>query len=56
MGNLSLPQQIFLTQESNQDFLYCRQILYQLIYQGMSSSHKKYTERWVGEVNYVGAM
>ena len=43
MGNLSLPQQIFLTQESNQDFLHCRQILYQLIYQGMSSSHKKYT-------------
>ena len=30
----SLLQQIFLTQESNQGLLHCRQILYQLSYQG----------------------
>ena len=30
MGNLSLLQWIFLTQESNLGLLHCRQILYQL--------------------------
>ena len=30
----SLLQEIFLTQEFNQGLLHCRQILYQLIYQG----------------------
>ena len=34
MGSLSLLQQIFLTQDSNQGLLHCRQILYQLSYQG----------------------
>ena len=34
VGSLSLLQQIFLTQESKQGLLYCRQILYQLSYQG----------------------
>ena len=34
MGSLSLLQRIFLTQESNQGLLHCRQILYQLSYQG----------------------
>ena len=34
MGSLSLLQQIFLTQESNWGLLHCRQILYQLSYQG----------------------
>ena len=34
VGSCSLLQQIFLTQESNQGFLHCRQILYQLSYQG----------------------
>ena len=34
VGSLSLLQQIFLTQESNWGLLYCRQILYQLSYQG----------------------
>ena len=34
MGSLSLLQQIFLTQESNQGLLHCRQVLYQLSYQG----------------------
>ena len=34
VGNLSLLQQIFPTQESNRGLLYCRRILYQLSYQG----------------------
>ena len=33
VGSLSLLQQIFLTQELNQDLLHCRRILYQLSYQ-----------------------
>ena len=33
VGNLSLLQRIFLTQELNQGLLHCRQILYQLSYQ-----------------------
>ena len=37
VGSLSLLQQIFLTQESNHSLLNCRQILYQLSYQGSSS-------------------
>ena len=34
VGSLSLLQQIFLIQELNWDLLHCRQILYQLSYQG----------------------
>ena len=34
LGSLSLLQQIFPTQELNQGLLYCRQVLYQLSYQG----------------------
>ena len=34
VGSLSLLQGTFLTQESNQGLLQCRQILYQLSYQG----------------------
>ena len=34
VGSLSLLQQIFPTQESNRDLPHCRQILYQLSYQG----------------------
>ena len=34
MGSLTLLQRIFPTQESNQPFLHCRQILYQLRYKG----------------------
>ena len=37
VGSLSLFQRIFLTQESNQGLLYCRQILYQLSYQGRTT-------------------
>ena len=36
VGSLSFLQWIFSTQESNWGLLHCRQILYQLIYQGMS--------------------
>ena len=43
MGNLSLFQQIFLTQELNWGLLHCRQILYQLSYQG---SPGNYTCSW----------
>ena len=38
VGSLSLLQQIFLTQESNQGLLHCRQILYQLSYQRSPAS------------------
>ena len=34
VGCLSLLQRIILTQESNQGLLHCRQILYQLSYEG----------------------
>ena len=37
VGNLSLFQGIFLSQESNQGLLHCRWILYQLNYQGSSA-------------------
>ena len=36
VGSLSLLQWIFPTQESNQDLLHCRQILYQLRYETVS--------------------
>ena len=39
-GSLSLVQQIFLTQKSNQGLLHRRQILYQLSYQGSPSKIK----------------
>ena len=34
VGNLPILQGIFLTQELNQGVLHCKQILYQLSYQG----------------------
>jgi len=37
VGSLSLLQVIFPTEESNQGLLHCRQILYQLGYQGSPS-------------------
>ena len=37
MGSLSLLQRIFTTQESNPGLLHCRQILYQLSYEGSPS-------------------
>ena len=39
VGSLSLLQGNFLTQELNQGLLPCRQILYQLGYQGSQESH-----------------
>ena len=39
VGSLSLLQWIFLIQESNQGLLHCRQILYQLSYEGSPSHH-----------------
>ena len=39
MGSLSLLQWIFATQELNQGLLHCRQILYQLSYQGNSTGY-----------------
>ena len=42
VGTLSLLQGIFLTQELSQGLLHCRQILYQLSYQGITS---KYTPK-----------
>ena len=38
VGSLSLLQVIFLTQELNRGLLHCRQILYQLSYQGSPSN------------------
>ena len=38
VGSLSLLQEIFLTQELNRSFLHCRQILYQLSYEGSTSA------------------
>ena len=40
VGSLSLLQQIFLTQESNRGLLHCRQILYQLSYEGRPHNFK----------------
>ena len=43
VGSLYLPQGIFLTQESNRGLPHCRQILYQLRYQGSPCIHYIYT-------------
>ena len=45
VGSLSLPQGIFLTQESNQGLAHCRQILYQLSYQGSPREASKRRKR-----------
>ena len=39
VGSLSLLQGIFLTQDLKQGLLHCRQILYQLSYQGSYPMH-----------------
>ena len=49
VGSLSLLQRIFLTQESNFGLLHCRQILYQLSYQGSP----KFTASTLVRVNSV---
>ena len=40
VGSLSLLQRIFQAQESNWGLLHCRQILYQLSYQGIPASNR----------------
>ena len=40
VGSLSLPQWIFLTQESNWGLMHCRQILYHLSYQRSQSQRR----------------
>ena len=42
MGSLSLLQGILLTQELNQGLLHCRQIPYQLSYQGSSDNNNSF--------------
>ena len=49
VGSLSLHQKIFPTQESNWSPLYCRQILYQLSYEG---SHNMEREGGSGNILY----
>ena len=45
VGSLSLLQQIFLTQELNWGLLHCRQILYQLSYQGSPCALLKWLQK-----------
>ena len=45
VGSLSLLQQTFLTQELNQGLLHCRQILYQLSYQGSPIFGERVSEK-----------
>ena len=42
VDSLSLLQQIFPTQGSNPGLLHCRQILYQLSYQGLKANNAQY--------------
>ena len=58
VGSLSLLQGIFPTQESNRGLLHCRQILYQMSYQGSPSPQKSSAKstllticRWREEMN-----
>ena len=44
MGSSSLLQEILPTQELNRGLLYCRQILYQLSYQGSPSLLYHYSQ------------
>ena len=50
VGSLSLLQRIFLTQESNWGLLHCRQILYQLSYQGSSIIYQKQTRMGLSRI------
>ena len=59
VGSLSLLQGIFPIQESNRGLLYCRQILYQLSYQGtpgwsreLTILRERQTQRWMSEHHY----
>ena len=52
MGSLSLLQGIFPTQGSNWGLLHCRQILYQLSYQGSPVMDIICTKSFVGYLTY----
>ena len=61
VGSLSLLQQIFLTQELNWGILHCRQIIYQLSYEGspwrveqMSTAHSSIKKRQFSYVVTTG--
>ena len=49
VGSLSLLQQIFLTQELNRGLLHCRQIIYQLSYQGSPYDPKQVSYDAMGQ-------
>ena len=52
-GSLSLLQGIFLTQESNQGLLHCRQILYQLSYQRSPSGSLDRIKSYWNMIDYI---
>ena len=52
MGNLSLLQGIFPTQESNWGLLHCKQILYQLSYQRSPKDTGQGTNLWSSPLTY----
>ena len=52
VGSPSLLQRIFPTQESNQGLLHCRQILYQLSYQGSPSKMENNAGDWVPSLGW----
>ena len=54
MGILFLLQEIFPTQESNQGLLHCRQILYQLSYQGSPIFCELFSEDKEGSTGQAG--
>ena len=53
MGSLSLLQWIFPTQESNQGLLHCRQILYQLSYEGTQECSNYHTIALISHASKV---
>ena len=53
LGSLSLLQQLFSPQESNQGLLHCRWILYQLSYQGSPSYTPSKCDVWMKTTAYV---
>ena len=55
VGSLSLLQGIFWTQESNWCLLHCRQILYQLSYQGSTSSVQLLSRVWLFATPWTAA-
>ena len=54
VGSLSLLQWIFPTQESNQGLLNCRQVLYQLSYQGSPDTRSGWMLNLMTDVHVRG--